>query len=386
MAGLAEIVRGEAGQYLNTRFATPVQRQAIRDIADCRTEAMGTVTHTCGKCGAEYRLYCSCRNRSCPLCGGESRQKWLAARLQELLPVPYLQVAFTPPAELNVLARYCPGAIYSAVMRAAGQTIIDVGSSKLQAQLGCSAQLHTWGQSMAFHLHVHCVVPCGGFSEEDGRWVSFGTDELPRKTLRNRFRFLLLENIRAAAAQGELNQLPSNVSVEQLLEMVRSRKWRVYAEPPFGGAEKLFEYLSRYTYRVAITNDRISSYENHQVTFRCRDYHHRDEETLYTFEGQEFLRRFLRHVPPRRFVRIRAYGFLGNRNRKKNIERARQLIGQGQPIAPSREGFQPLRLCPACFAERRNSGGGRPHFAPPPEVDSQLGFTLRAPPIQALAA
>lgn len=382
MADLAEIVRGEAAGYLNAWFTTRDQRKAIRDIADCRTEAMGTVTHTCGKCGVEYWLYKSCRNRSCPLCGGESRQKWLKARLQELLAVPYLQVVFTPPAELNVLARYCPEAIYDAVMRAAGQSIIDVGYSRLQAQLGCSAQLHTWGQSMAYHLHTHCAVPCGGFSE-DGRWVSFEPADLPVKTLRNRFRSLLLENIRAAAEQGKLDRLPSTVSVEQLLQMVKSRKWRVYAEPPFGGAEKLFEYLSRYTYRVAITNDRIESYEHHQVTFRCRDYHHRNEEKLYTFEAQEFLRRFLVHVPPKGFVRIRSYGFLGNRNRKANVERARQLIGQAQPIA--REEVQPLRLCPACYAEMR-SAGRRPHFAPSPEVASQLGFTLRAPPIQVLAA
>jgi putative transposase/transposase-like zinc-binding protein len=384
MVGLREIARGEWPPYLSTQYTTRDQRKAIRDIANCRTETMGTVLHTCEKCGVEYRLYRSCRNRSCPLCGGESRQKWLAARRQEILPVPYLHVVFTPPAELNVLARYCPGAIYGAVMRAAGQTIIDVGYSKLQAQLGCSVHLHTWGQSMAFHLHAHCAVPCGGFSE-DGRWVSFGTNDLPRKTLRNRFRSLLLENIRAAAEQGELDRLPSNVSVQELLEMVRSRKWRVYAEPPFGGAEKLFEYLSRYTYRVAITNDRIESYENHQVTFRYRDYHHRNEEKLYTLGGQEFLRRFLMHVPPRRFVRIRSYGLLGNRNRKKNVERARQLIGQAQPIAPSRADFQPLRLCPACFAESRNEGR-RPHFALSPEVASQLGFTLRAPPPRALAA
>lgn len=383
MAGLAEIVRAEAARYLNTRPTTGDQRKAIRDIASCRTEAMGTVTHTCGKCRAEYRLYRSCRNRSCPLCGGESRQKWLEARRQEILPVRYLQVVFTPPAELNILARYCPEAIYDAVIRAAGQAVIDVGWAKLHVQLGCLVQLHTWAQSMAYHPHAHCVVPCGGFSE-DGRWVSFGTDDLPRQALSNHFRSLLCKNIRTAAQQGKLNRLPGKVSVEQLLGMVQSRKWRVYAEPPFGGAEKLLEYLSRYTYRVAITNDRIESYENHQVTFRWRDSHHRNEEKLYTLEGQEFLRRFLMHVPPRGFVRIRSYGFLGNRNRKKNVERAYQLIGQAQPIAPSREDFEPLRLCPACYAERRN-GRPVPHFAPP-EVASQLAFTLRPPPIRALAA
>jgi hypothetical protein len=380
---VADIVRGEAKRYLETRFATVVQRKAMYDIACCRTEAMGTVTERCEQCGGEYRLFCSCRNRSCPLCGGEARQRWLEARWQEILPVRYLQVVFTAPAELNVLALYCPEAFYDAVIRAAGQAIIDVGWGKLHMQLGCLAQLQTWGQSMAYHLHVHCVVPCGGFSEDGGEWVSFEPDDLPLKTLSRRFRSLVCNGIRTAAEQGKLDRLPDRVSVEQLLATVTARKWSVYAKPPFGGVETLLEYLSRYTYRVAITNDRIVSYENHQVTFRWRDHH--NEEKLCALEGQEFLRRFLTHVPPKGFVRIRSYGFLGNRNRKTNLERARQLIGQVPQERPLRERFQPLRLCPACFAAAMRNER-RPRFAPAPSVASQLAFTLRPPPIHAVAA
>ncbi len=384
MVEVGDIVRGEAKRYLETRFATAVQCKAMHDMACCRTEAMGTVTHTCEQCGAEYRLFCSCRNRSCPSCGGEARQKWLEARRQEILAVGYLQVVFTTPAELNVLAVYCPEAFYNAVIRAAGQTIIDVGRSKLEAQLGCHTHLQTWGQSMARHPHAHCVVPCGGFSKDGGRWVSFEPDDLPVQTLSRRFRSLVCKGIRAAAKQGKLDRLPGRISVEQLLAVVTARKWRVYAKPPFGGVEKLLEYLSRYTYRVAITNDRILSYENDQVTFRYRDYHHGNEEKLYTLDGQEFLRRFLMHVPPKRFVRIRSYGFLGNRGRTKKLERARQLIGQAQQTAPSPKPFQPLRLCPACYAALRN--GRTPHFAPAPELASHLPFTLRPPPIYPVAA
>ena len=377
MVEVSDIVRGEAKKYLETRYATPVQRKAMHNIACCRTEAMGTVTHPCDQCGAEYRLFRSCGNRSCPSCGGEARKKWLEARRQEILPVGYLQVVFTPPAELNVLARYCPEAFYDAVIRAAGQAIIDVGWSKLHAQLGCLVQLQTWGQSMAFHPHVHGVVPCGGFSEDGSRWVSFGTDDLPVKTLSNRFHSLLCKSILAAAKNGRLVQLPSAISVKQLLAMAMNRKRQAYAEPPFGGVEKLLEYLSRYTYRVAITNDRIESYENHRVAFRSKNGH--NEERLYVLEGQEFLRRFLSHVPPKRFVRIRSHGFLGNRNRKTNLERARKLIGQAQHEAPSCERFQPLRLCPACYAAMHQ--GRMPRFAPGPERTAQLAFTLRAPPI-----
>ena len=378
MVGLADIVQGERKRYFDEmRFVTPDQRKALRDITNCRTAALGEVSVRCEQCGCDYWLYRSCRNRSCPQCGGEARQKWLEARRQEILPVEYVQVIFTSPAELNVLARYCSEALYGAVIRAAGQAVIDVGWSKLHVQLGCLTQLQTWGQSMPFHLHTHCVVPCGGFSEDGRQWVSFGADDLPVKTLRNRFRSLLIQNIRAAVQQGEFDRLPDRISVEQLLATVKDRQWRVYAKAPFGGAEKLLEYLSRYTYCVAITDERILSYENHQVTFRCYDYHQK-EEKLITLDGVEFLRRFLMHVPPKGFVRIRSYGFLGNRNRKKNLERALQLIGQTQQSAPSSEPFRPRRLCPACYAARHKERS--PHFAPAPEVASQLAFTLRSPP------
>jgi hypothetical protein len=385
VAEVADIIRGEAKEYLETRFVTPNQRKAMDDIACCRTAAMGSVPQTCQVCGVEYRLLCSCRNRSCPSCGGEASQKWLEARRQEILPVEYLQVVFAPPPELKVLARYCPEAFYDAVIRAAGQAIIDVGWSKLHALLGCLAQLQTWTQIMLFHLHVHCVVPCGGFSEDGTRWVPFGRDDLPIQALSNRFRSLVCTNIRAAAQHGKLGQLPHKVSVEQLLATVLNRPWSVYANTPFGGAENLLGYLSRYTHRVAITNDRIQVYDDHQVSFRCRKGRDGAEQKVYTIDGQEFLQRFLTHVPPRGFVRIRSYGFLGNRNRKKNVERARQLIGlvpQGEPL---REHYQPLRLCPACCAGR---GDGRrmPHFAPSPQPVTQLPFTLRAPPPQHLAA
>jgi hypothetical protein len=345
---------------------------------------MGITAQWCEHCEQEYWLYRSCGNRSCPLCGGQARQKWLEARRQEILPIEYLQVVFTPPSELKVLAWYCPEAVYDAVMRAAGQAVIEVGWSKLHAQLGCQVHLQTWTQRMAFDLHTHCVVPCGGFSEDGSRWVSFNPDDLPLKTLRSRFRSLVCKGIRAAAAQGKLAGLPETISVEHFLAMVKSRKWRVYAKPPFGGVEQLLAYLARYTYRVAITNDRIESYEHDQVTFRCRSYR-RNEEKPFTLDGVEFVRRFLRHVFPKGFVRIRSYGFLGNHNRKANLAEARQLLGQAQPTAPSSsESFRPRRLCPPCFA--RMGTGRRPAFAPPPAGGSQLPFNLRPPPIHSVAA
>lgn len=381
MVDLADIVRGEGARYLARRFATVEQRKAMLDIVRCRTEAMGSVPVTCDDCSIEYRLFRSCRNRSCPRCQGEARHKWLEARRQEILPVPYSHVVFSTPSELNVLGVYCPEEFYDALLRAAGQAVIDVGWSELHVQLGCQVHLQTWGQTMPHHPHAHCVVPCGGFSEDGSRWISFEPRHLPAKALLRRFQERLCQGIRAALRHGKLGGLPATVSLEQLLAAAMARQWRVYAEPPFGGPEKLLEYLAKYTYRVAITNDRIESYQNHQVTFRWRDYRHGNKEKLCTLDGQEFLRRFLMHVPPCGFVRIRSYGFMGNRNRKQNIERARRLIGQIH-VPQTREVFKQRRLCPACSGRDE----GTFHFAPRPDTAPQLDLPLRSPPIPRAAA
>jgi Putative transposase/Transposase zinc-binding domain len=375
---LGAIVRGEGAQYLQTRFTSSDQCRALRDIARCRTKEMGSVERLCEQCGGEYRLFRSCRNRSCPLCQGEARASWLAARKAEILPCQYLHVVFNVPSEFNDLAQYCPKPVYDAIIRAAGQAVIDVGRRELHAQLGCQVQLHTWSRTMARHLHAHCMVPCGGFSEDGSRWISFEPDDLRTEALANRFRTLLCRKVRAAARQGRLDRLPEDVSVDQVLATVVNRKWNVYARPPFGGPEKLLEYLAQSMYRVAISNDRIESYENHQVTYEWRDYRGGNKVAKpRTVDGQEFLRRFLMHVPPKGFVRIRSFGFLGNRNRKQNIERARRLIGESDTPAV-REPFRPLRLCPAC-CER---AARRSHFAPPPEASDQFDLPLRSPPTQ----
>lgn len=381
MADLGEIVRGEGARYLQTRFVRPNQRKALRDIACCRTAAMGSVSVTCDGCSIEYRLFCSCRNRSCPQCQGEARAKWLEARKQEILPVPYLHVVFKVPREFNEAAVYCPEALFDVLIRAAAQAVIDVGWSKLHAQLGCQAHLQTWGQSMAWHLHVHCVVPCGGFSEDGTRWISFKPEDLPVKVLSRRFRTLLRKGVQAAARKRKLDPLPDTVSIDQLLAALKRRECSVYAKPPFGGVEKLLEYLARYVYRVAIINNRIESYENHQVTFRWRDYRHGNKKKLCKLDGQEFLRRFVRHVPPHGFVRIRSYGFMANRYRKQNLERARQLIGAAGTLQ-TRERFTRLRLCPACSGHDERTL----HIALPPDVATQVELSVRPPPIHPVAA
>ncbi len=386
MVDLAEIVRGEGARYLSTHAITANQKKALVAIAGCRTEAMGSVIEKCAQCEVEYVLFRSCRNRSCPQCQGEARANWLAARIADILPVSYVHAVFKAPRELSKLAQYCPELVYDALIRAAGHAVTDVGRSELHAQLGCHAQFQTWTQKLAMLLHTHCVIPCGGFSGDGNRWVSFEPERLSVRALSRRFRMLACGAIRQAAREGKLERLPETVSVEQILARAMDREWKVYAKPPFGGPEQLLAYLARYTNRVAITNDRIERFEDHQVTFRWRDYAANGRVETRTLDGQEFLRHFVMHVPPKGFVRIRSYGFLANRNRKANIARGRQLISQiNTPLAvPKREPFAPLRLCPECYAARRGLPAGQRQ--PQYPLTPALPFSLRPPPNHPVAA
>ena len=297
------------------------------------------------------------------------------------MPCSYLHVVFSTPAVLKALAHYCPVVFYDAVIRAAGQAIVDVGRLKLHAQLGCQVHLQTWTQRMALHPHAHCVVPCGGFSADGRRWNAFEPADLPKKALSKRFRSVLCQSLQQAVRQGKLRNLPEAISVEGLLTGAIAGDWRVYSEPPFGGPEQLLAYLARYTYRVAITNDRIEAYENDHVTFRCRDSRDARSAIACTLGAQEFVRRFLMHVPPRGFVRIRSYGFMSNRSRKKNMIRARQLIGS-TTTRVERKSFTPLRLCPACSGRDERTL----HVAVSPAVAAQMNLSLRPPPSREAAA
>jgi hypothetical protein len=371
MASLGEIARAIGERYARLRSMTPFQRKALRAIQRCRTEAMGSVHAVCDKCGAEHLVFRSCRNRNCPGCQAQSRAAWLEARERELLPVPYFHVVFTVPEILNVLAMYCPEVFYAALLRAAGNALLDVGRKKLKAGLGCLTVLHTWGQNLSLHPHVHCVVPGGGFSLDGKRWIALRNQLflLPVKVLSRRFRTLLCQSLREALSKGKLDRLPSSMVAQLVIEKARAQEWIVYAKRPFGGPEQVLEYLSRYTHRVAISNNRILSFADDKVTFRWRDYADRNRTKETTIEATEFLRRFLMHVLPNRFVRIRYFGYLGNRNRTRNIEHARELIGCTRELR-FKESPKPLVLCPACHASRFAQHG--------PKLKS---FEVRPPPI-----
>ena len=346
---MGEIVRAVAGEYLATHATTPFHRKALRGIGRCRTEELGYLAATCEGCGTEFPLFRSCRNRHCPQCQAQARAEWLEQREKELLPVPYFHVVFTVPAMLNEIALHCPEVFYAALLRAAGNALLDVGWSKLNARLGCLTILHTWGQNLSLHPHVHCVVPGGGFSGDGRRWVALRnpTYLLPIKVLARRFRSLLCQALRLAEKSGELERLPAHVLQHITIEGAAAQEWIAYAKRPFGGPEQVLAYLSQYTHRVAISNHRIVAFENQKVTFRWRDYADENRTKLCTLNAHEFLRRFLLHVLPDRFVRIRYFGFLANRNRGDNIKRARTVLGCAAPLQfPGRH--QLSVLCPTC--------------------------------------
>jgi Putative transposase/Transposase zinc-binding domain len=351
MATLGEIVREVGRRYLATRATTPFQQKALWSIARCRTEATGADVAECQECGARHVVYRSCGNRSCPGCQSRARRKWLEAREQELLPVPYFHVVFTVPESLNPIALYCPEVFYAALLRSAGNALLEVGRSKLGLELGCLTVLHTWGQNLTLHPHVHCVVPGGGFTR-DGEWRSVQSRRylLPIKSLRVRFRALLCDALRQAAREGKLDRVPGDVAVIEELERVSRKRWIAYAKAPFGGPEQVLRYLANYTHRIAISNGRILSFDGQSVTFKWRDYKDGNRTKYMTLQATEFLRRFLLHVLPDGFVRIRYFGFMSNGRRSRNIERARLQLGC-QATSP-RTCPAPLVLCPACYAAR----------------------------------
>jgi hypothetical protein len=374
MVDLGEIVRVLEEKYLSTRSTTRFQRKALRAIGRCRTEGMGYLLTTCEGCGVEFPLFRSCRNRHCPQCQAQARGDWLEEREKELLPVPYFHVVFTVPSLLNGLALHYPEVFYAALLRAAGNALLDVGWSKLNARLGCLTILHTWGQNLSLHPHVHCVVPGGGFSGDGRRWVALRNSAylLPIKVLARRFRTLLCQALRAAERSGEFRGAPAEVLPHTSIEGAAAQEWIAYAKRPFGGPEQVLSYLSQYTHRVAISNHRIVAFEGGQVTFRWRDYADENRTKLCTLDAFEFLRRFLMHVLPDRFVRIRYFGFLANRNRGGNIKRARALIGMAAPLRV-RGDRETTLLCLTC----RQSRGDAPvlsslerHRSPPIRSDA----------------
>jgi hypothetical protein len=339
-----------------------VERRVMSAIELCRTAALGGHTEACADCGLIRCAYNSCRNRHCPKCQGQARAEWLVARQAELLPVPYFHVVFTLPAPLAEIAFQNKERVYAILFKAAAETLRTIGADPkhLGAELGVLAVLHTWGQNLHHHPHVHCVVPGGGPSLDGTRWVACRPGFfLPVRVLASLFRRLFLDALRAAFQHGnlgffgELTDLAQPATFTRRLRELRRVDWVVYAKAPFGGSAQALAYLGRYTHRVAIANSRLVNLTDDEVSFRWRDYRHHGKPKIMTLSADEFIRRFLLHTLPDGFHRIRHYGFLANGHRAAKLALCRNLLGAAAPepmIAPADQVVCPLPLdrCPCC--------------------------------------
>ena len=361
--------RGEAYRRAHDGHLGRVERRVMSAIALCRTAALGGHTEACAECGLVRCAYNSCRNRHCPKCQGQARAEWLAARQAELLPVPYFHVVFTLPAPVAEIAFQNKETVYTILFRTAAETLRTIAADPrhLGAEIGLVAVLHTWGQNLHHHPHVHCVMPGGGPSpachgQRSGgaRWVACRPGFfLPVRVLSRLFRRLFLDELRAAFATGELSffgelaHLAEPVAFARRLRELQRVEWVVYAKPPFGGPSQVLAYLGRYTHRVAISNARLVSVTDDQVAFRWKDYRHHGRSKVMTLEPFEFIRRFLLHTLPDGFHRIRHYGFLANGHRAAKLALCRRLLDAPLTNPPANQVDDTLLLhrperCPCC--------------------------------------
>jgi hypothetical protein len=329
-------------------------------IARCRTAALGGHVDQCTRCGHRATIsYNSCRNRHCPKCQTAARDRWIAARQKELLPTRYVHVVFTLPTQLASLALSNQKLIYGLLLRASAETLLEVARDPrhLGAEIGFFSVLHTWSQKLTLHPHVHCVIPAGGLSLDHTHWVkSQNRFFLPLKVLSRVFRGKFVAGLRQAFQNGQLNFygdlscLAQSKIFSAWLRPLFRKDWVVYSKPPFGGPEHVLQYLGRYTHRVAISNHRLISFTEGKVTFRWRDSAHHNEQKLMTLSLDEFLRRFLLHLLPKGFVRIRHFGFLANRRRATLLPLCFPLLGavQQPPAAQNSSAPNDLWHCPKC--------------------------------------
>jgi hypothetical protein len=334
-------------------------------LASCRTAALGGHKQVCDHCGHTEIAYNSCRNRHCPKCRAQARAQWLDDRAGELLPAPYFHLVFTLPDGIGPLALSNRRRVYGILFKAVAETLTTIAGDPrhLGAKIGFLAILHTWGQRLQFHPHLHCVVPGGGLSPERDRWIPCRRPSffLPVRVLSRLYRGKFLALLRQDYQRGKLHLTGKLAPLKdprawlQWLGEFQSQEWVVYAKPPFGGPEQVLKYLARYTHRVAISNRRIDSVEDGKVTFRWKDYAHAHRQRMMTLTAVEFLRRFLLHILPSGFMRIRYYGYLANRSRADQLALARRLL-QAAPLAePStkqaNQATDPWR-CPECKVGR----------------------------------
>lgn len=368
---VADIFR-QAGAVYRQQHADTLSRGQLRvmsAIEQCRTAALGGHVEQCDACGHERIAYNSCRNRHCPKCQSLTRAQWLADRQAEIIPVEYFHVVFTLPEPIAAIAYQNKATVYELLFHATADTLRTIAADPkhLGAEIGFIAILHTWGQNLQHHPHLHCVVPGGGLSADGERWVSCRPGFfLPVRVLSRLFRRLFLAQLQAAFDMkllqffNALEPLKASAAFARYLASARQTEWVVYAKPPFGGPQQVLYYLGRYTHRVAISNNRLLGFTDGQVSFRWKDYRQEARQKVTRLDAQEFIRRFLLHVLPSGFQRIRHYGLLANCQRAVKLARCRELLAVPAPAAEPtdtpvdyRDQYQrltgkSLRDCPKC--------------------------------------
>ena len=322
---LADLFRQCGESYRRAHPLPASHRKVMRALERCRTAELGGHLERCNQCGFERPAYNSCRNRHCPKCQSIAKARWLEKQKSELLPVGYFHLVFTLPHELNPLVLAQKRVLLKILFQAVSETLREFGRTHLKGTLAVTAVLHTWDQTLNGHFHLHCLVSAGALSFDQSRWVSVRKNFLfPVKALSWVFQGKFLDFLKRAFEQGKLT---SSAAIGETIQGLYKKKWVVYAKAPFSGPEHLLDYLGRYTHRVALSNDRLLSVADGQVTFTYRDRQEDDRLKLMRLDAQEFIRRFLLHVLPEGFMRIRHFGFLANRTKKQSLARCRELLG-----------------------------------------------------------
>jgi putative transposase/transposase-like zinc-binding protein len=357
---VADIIRQAGNSFIerNRDHLGWPHLKVLRAIRDCRTAALGGHIDRCARCGYQAISYNSCRNRHCPKCQTRARENWVVKQTADLLPVPYFHVVFTLPHELSAVGLQNKRVVYNLLFHAAAQTLLEVAANPkhLGAEIGFLAVLHTWGQNLQHHPHIHCIIPAGGLTPDHSRWIRSAPGFfLPVRVLSAVFRGKFSDGLKRLFRQGKLsfhgplNSLREPKRFGAFLRQLWCKQWVVYARKPFRSPEYVLQYLGRYTHRVAISNHRLVAFEDGKVTFRWRDYAHSNKKRMMTLTSDEFLRRFLLHVLPRGLTRIRHFGLLANRRRRESMLLCRRLLEQSPPSSsPSSEADHHVWTCPRC--------------------------------------
>jgi hypothetical protein len=372
---LADVFRQHGPSYRRAHRLPGSHLKVMRAVEICRTKELGGHLERCDCCGFERPAYNSCRNRHCPKCQSLAKAKWLEKQTSELLPVGYFHLVFTLPHELNGLILANKKILLSFLFKAVSETLIEFGRTRLGGTLGIIALLHTWDQTLKDHFHIHCLIPAGALSADRSRWIGARSNFLfPVKALSLVFRAKFLDVLQENINRGKIAAAPIETKA------LRQKNWIVYAKKPFGSPQTVLDYLGRYTHRVALSNDRILNVQNGQVILSYRDRKDGDRKKTITLDAHELIRRFLLHVLPEGFMRIRHFGFLANRTKKHALPQCRKLLGLNPalPEIPQRSALELMReltgvdlsLCPCCQKGTLIVVGELPRISPSPRWDS----------------